>query len=90
VHGSDASRRSNCDTADGSSGDILRASGINSLDPVRREIICRVSHTQHVTVFTQIAKIPVLFYLSVFLRCEETAVRTEGSRVGGRRKTAIW
>jgi aspartate/tyrosine/aromatic aminotransferase len=41
------------DTADGSSGVIVRASGINSLDPRRREIICRPTYTQHVTIWCQ-------------------------------------
>jgi hypothetical protein len=46
VNGSDSSRRCNCDTADGSNGEIVncvnvRASGINSLYAIRREVICR-------------------------------------------------
>jgi hypothetical protein len=46
VHGSDY-RISNCDTADGSNCEIVncvsvRASGINSLYLVRREVICCV------------------------------------------------
>jgi hypothetical protein len=53
--GVNASRRSNCDAAVGSSCEIVncvnvRASGINLLDPKRREVTCRVTHTQHVTV----------------------------------------
>jgi hypothetical protein len=49
VHGSDY-RISNCDNADGSNCEIVncisvRASGINSLDPRRREVICRVTYT---------------------------------------------
>jgi hypothetical protein len=56
VNGKDYVRRRNCDTADGSNGVTVncisvRASGINSLDPIRREFICRV-HTQHVTIFS--------------------------------------
>jgi hypothetical protein len=46
VHGSDY-RRSNCETAHGSNCQIVncvnvRASGINSLYPIRREDTCRV------------------------------------------------
>jgi hypothetical protein len=48
-------RRSNCDTVDGSNcktvnGVNVRASGINSLYAIRREVTCRVTYTQHVTV----------------------------------------
>jgi hypothetical protein len=55
VNGSDSSRRSKCDTADGSSGVIVncvivRASGINSLDLRRSDVICHVTYTQHVTI----------------------------------------
>jgi hypothetical protein len=53
VHGSDY-RRSTCETADDSNCQIVncvdvRASGINSLYAIRREVICRVTYTQHVT-----------------------------------------
>jgi hypothetical protein len=56
VHGSDSSRRSNCDTADGNNGEIVncvnvRASGINSLYATRREVTCRALYTQHVTIY---------------------------------------
>jgi hypothetical protein len=49
-------RRCNCDTADGSNCEIVngvnvRASGINSLYPIRREVTCRVTYTQHVTIY---------------------------------------
>jgi hypothetical protein len=49
-------RTSNCDTANGSTCDIVngvnvRASGINSLYPIRREVTCRVTYTQHVTIY---------------------------------------
>jgi hypothetical protein len=42
-------RRRNCDTADGSNCEIVngvnvRASGINSLYAIRREVNCRVIH----------------------------------------------
>jgi hypothetical protein len=42
-------RRSNCDTVDGSNCKIIngvrvRASGINSLCAIRREVTCRVIH----------------------------------------------
>jgi hypothetical protein len=55
VNGSDY-RTSNCDTADCSNWKIVngvnvRASGINSLYPIRREVTCRVIHTQHVTIY---------------------------------------
>jgi hypothetical protein len=55
VHGNDY-RTSNCDTADGSNCKIVngvnvRASGINSLYPIRREVTCRVAYTQHVTIY---------------------------------------
>jgi hypothetical protein len=55
VNGSDSSRRCNCDTADGSNCEIVncvtvKASGINSLDSIRREVFCRVTYTQHVTI----------------------------------------
>jgi hypothetical protein len=48
-HGKDYIRRCNCDTADGSNVItvncvIVRASGINSLDPIRREFISRVTY----------------------------------------------
>jgi hypothetical protein len=54
VNGSDY-RTSNCDTVDGSNCKILngvnvRASGINSLYAVRREVTCRALYTQHVTI----------------------------------------
>jgi hypothetical protein len=54
VNGSDY-RTSNCDTADGSNYKIVncvsvRASGINSLYPIRREVTCRALYTQHVTI----------------------------------------
>jgi hypothetical protein len=44
------------DTADGSNGVTVncvnvRASGINSLDQRRRKVICRVTYTQHVTIW---------------------------------------
>jgi hypothetical protein len=49
VNGSDYSR-SNCDTVDGSNCKIVngvnvRVSGINSLYPIWREVICRVIHS---------------------------------------------
>jgi hypothetical protein len=49
-------RRSNCDTADGSTCVIVncisvRASGINSLYPERREVICRVIHPTRDNIF---------------------------------------
>jgi hypothetical protein len=55
VNGSDY-RRSNCDTADGSKCEIVncvnvRASGINSLYAIRREVTYRALYTQHVTIF---------------------------------------
>jgi hypothetical protein len=55
VNGSDY-RTSNCDTADDSNCEIVngvnvRASGINSLYAIRREVTCRVTHTQHVTIY---------------------------------------
>jgi hypothetical protein len=65
VNGNDY-RISNCDSADGSNCEIvncvnLRASGINSLYSVRREVTCRVIYTQHVTIhFT----IPFLLLLA--------------------------
>jgi hypothetical protein len=48
VNGSDYIT-TNCDTVDGSNCKIVngvnvRASGINSLYPIRREVICRVTH----------------------------------------------
>jgi hypothetical protein len=48
VHGSDYSR-SNCDTADGSicNCELFECTSeraINSLDPIRREVICRFIH----------------------------------------------
>jgi hypothetical protein len=54
VNGS-VSSRCNCDTADCSNWEIVncvnvRGSGINSLYPERREVICRVTYTQHVTI----------------------------------------
>jgi hypothetical protein len=54
VIGSDY-RISNCDTADCSNCKIVncvtvRASGINSLYPIRREVTCHVAYTQHVTI----------------------------------------
>jgi hypothetical protein len=54
VHGNDY-RRSTCETTDGSNCQIVncvnvRASGINSLDPIRCEVTCRVTYTQHVTL----------------------------------------
>jgi hypothetical protein len=39
-----SSRRSNCDTADGSNRAIVRASAINSLYSIRREVTCRFIH----------------------------------------------
>jgi hypothetical protein len=56
VHGSDY-RRSICDTADGSNCKIVncvtvRASGINSLDPRRREVMCRVTYPTHDNMYT--------------------------------------
>jgi hypothetical protein len=59
VHGSDSSRRSICETADGSSCKIVngvnvRASGINSLYPIQREVTCRTLYTQHVTIYIYI------------------------------------
>jgi hypothetical protein len=50
------SRISNCETADGSSCKIVNgvnvwASGINLLDPIRREVTCRVTYTHHVTIY---------------------------------------
>jgi hypothetical protein len=53
VNGSDYSR-SICDAAGGSTCVIVncvnvRASGINSLYAIRREVICHVTYTQHVT-----------------------------------------
>jgi hypothetical protein len=55
VNGSDYSI-SNRDTVDGSNRKIVngvsvRASGINSLYAIRREINCRVTYTQHVTIY---------------------------------------
>jgi hypothetical protein len=48
-------RRSILDTADGSTCEIVnciivRASGINSLYLIRREVTCRLTYTQHVTI----------------------------------------
>jgi hypothetical protein len=56
VNGSDY-RRCNCDTADDSNCKIVngvnvRASGINPLYAIRREVTCRVIYTQHVTIYT--------------------------------------
>jgi hypothetical protein len=55
VNGSDY-RISNCDTVDGSNCKIVncmsvRASGINSLYAIRREVTCRALYTQHVTIY---------------------------------------
>jgi hypothetical protein len=55
VHGSDY-RRTTCETADSSNCQTVncvnvRASGINSLYPIRREVTCRVTYTQHVTIY---------------------------------------
>jgi hypothetical protein len=55
VNGSDY-RISNCDTVDGSNcmianGVNVRASGINSLYPIWREVTCRTLYTQHVTIY---------------------------------------
>jgi hypothetical protein len=54
VHGS-AYRRSTCETADDSACQIVNcvnvtASGINSLYAILREVICRVTYNQHVTI----------------------------------------
>jgi hypothetical protein len=54
VNGSDY-RTSTCDTVDGSNCKIVkcvkvRASGKKLLYAIRREINCRVIHTQHVTI----------------------------------------
>jgi hypothetical protein len=51
-------RRSIWDTADGSTcvivyGVNVRASGINSLYSVWREVTCHALHTQHVTIWCQ-------------------------------------
>jgi hypothetical protein len=51
-------RRRNCDTLDGSTCVIIncvnvRASGINSLYAIRREVTCRALYTQHVTIWCQ-------------------------------------
>jgi hypothetical protein len=56
LNGSDSSRRNGCDTADCSNWEIVncvtaRASGINSLYPIQREVICRALHTQQVKLF---------------------------------------
>jgi hypothetical protein len=50
-------RRRNCDTANGSNWEIVncinvRASGINSRYSIRREVTCRVTYTQHVTILS--------------------------------------
>jgi hypothetical protein len=55
VNGSDY-RTSNCDTVDGSNCEIVncvnvRASGINSLYAIRREINCRVIHPTRDNMF---------------------------------------
>jgi hypothetical protein len=55
VNGSDSSRRCNCDSADGSNCNCKlykckSECAINSLDPRRREVICRVTYIQHVTI----------------------------------------
>jgi hypothetical protein len=57
VNGSDY-RTSNCDTVGDSNCEIVngvnvRASGINSLYAVRREVTCRVTYTQHVTIYNK-------------------------------------
>jgi hypothetical protein len=54
VNGSDY-RISNCDTVDGSNCKIVngvnvRASGRNSLYPIRGKVTCRALYTQHVTI----------------------------------------
>jgi hypothetical protein len=54
VHGSDY-RTSNCDTANCSNCEIVtcvnvRASGINSLYQIRREVTCSMTYTQLVTI----------------------------------------
>jgi hypothetical protein len=59
VNRSDSSRRSNCDTADGSSCEIVncvnvRVSGINSLYPRRREVICRVIYPTRDTIYNTV------------------------------------
>jgi hypothetical protein len=58
VHGSDCGS-STCETADGSNCQIVicvnvRASGINSLYLIRREVTCRVTYTQHVTIYLEL------------------------------------
>jgi hypothetical protein len=55
VNGSEYSR-SNCDTVDDSNCEIVngvnvRASGINLLYAIRREVTCRALYTQHVTIY---------------------------------------
>jgi hypothetical protein len=53
-------RRSNCETADGSSCKIgngvnVRASGINSLYAIRREVTCRVIHPTRDNLVSEVA-----------------------------------
>jgi hypothetical protein len=67
VHGSDY-RISNCDTVNGSNCQIVncvnvRASGINSLYLIQREVICRVIHTTHNSINGNIGKL-IKSYLS--------------------------
>jgi hypothetical protein len=62
-------RISNCDTVDGSNCKIVngvnvRASGINSLYAIRREVTCRVLYTQHVTIYIYIY---IYTYIRVYL-----------------------
>jgi hypothetical protein len=55
VNGKDYRRRCNCDTADGSECVTVNCEcksecGINSLYPIWREVTCRVTYIQHVTI----------------------------------------
>ena len=66
MKGSDCSRRSKCDIADGGTCEIVNcaivsASGINSLDPRQCEVICRVTNPQHVTIHCILSLFVVLY-----------------------------
>jgi hypothetical protein len=50
----------------------VRASGINSLHPRRREVICRVTYTQHVTTFS-VHSLPALIRTAPYNVEPETA-----------------
>jgi hypothetical protein len=55
VNGSDSNRKCNCDTAEGSNCncelyECKSECGINSLNQIMREVICRLTYTQHVTI----------------------------------------